>query len=331
MFDQRLIKKIIKAIGIKKSELVLLHFWGEDSDLEILHNFSCEVASIGGSPLVLHQSRSANAKLFEGMEEGCFSENYFKIFDTVDIVIDICMYQPVQLGSKLEDSQMNYYRKYMSDLFRALESKNKFVQIRIPTEQFAMEEGIDPELFINDMYKAYDIDYDNLKIICEDKCSELKNKTKATIYTKNDCELKLELTDRKWYVDAGEGDFPSGEVSIAPVEKKTNGTIYFEKLWLDTDIVVTDVILKIINGRIVDANSEQMLEFINELPPNGDIVCELGLGMNPNIGELKGYTVLDEKKAGTFHIAIGMNHLFGGKNVCMMHMDFVGYGEVVFS
>jgi leucyl aminopeptidase (aminopeptidase T) len=66
------------------------------------------------------------------------------------------------------------------------------------------------------------------------------------------------------------------------------------------------------------------------LPPNGDIICELGIGMNKNIEELTGYVVLDEKMANTFHLGIGMNTLFGGINECPMHMDFVGIGELSF-
>ena len=41
-----------------------------------------------------------------------------------------------------------------------------------------------------------------------------------------------------------------------------------------------------------------------------------------------GYTLLDEKMAGTFHIAVGANTMFGGENRATDHGDFVGRGEV---
>lgn len=44
--------------------------------------------------------------------------------------------------------------------------------------------------------------------------------------------------------------------------------------------------------------------------------------------ELCGYTLLDEKMAGTFHIAVGANTMFGGENRATDHVDFVGRGEV---
>ncbi len=39
--------------------------------------------------------------------------------------------------------------------------------------------------------------------------------------------------------------------------------------------------------------------------------------------DLIGYTPIDEKALGTYHIGLGMNHLFGGQNNCKFHMDFV--------
>ena len=63
-------------------------------------------------------------------------------------------------------------------------------------------------------------------------------------------------------------------------------------------------------------------------PGENRIVCELGLGMNPNVTDLCGYTLLDEKMAGTFHIAVGANTMFGGENRATDHGDFVGRGEV---
>ena len=63
-------------------------------------------------------------------------------------------------------------------------------------------------------------------------------------------------------------------------------------------------------------------------PGENRIVCELGPGMNPNVTDLCGYTLLDEKMAGTFHIAVGANTMFGGENRATDHGDFVGRGEV---
>ena len=62
---------------------------------------------------------------------------------------------------------------------------------------------------------------------------------------------------------------------------------------------------------------------------NGNVVCEFGIGINEGINELTGYELLDEKMLGTFHIAIGNNTMFGGKNDSPLHQDFVGTGRVI--
>lgn len=90
----------------------------------------------------------------------------------------------------------------------------------------------------------------------------------------------------------------------------------------------TDVTLQITNGEITGSNCEAVAAHFAGLPRENRIVCELGLGMNPNVTDLCGYTLLDEKMAGTFHIAVGANTMFGGENRATDHGDFVGRGEV---
>ena len=41
------------------------------------------------------------------------------------------------------------------------------------------------------------------------------------------------------------------------------------------------------------------------------------------------HATLEEDALGTFHIAFGMNAMFGGKNMCRFHMDFVTEGEIL--
>lgn len=86
--------------------------------------------------------------------------------------------------------------------------------------------------------------------------------------------------------------------------------------------------LQITNGEITGSSCEAVAAHFAGLPRENRIVCELGLGMNPNVTDLCGYTLLDEKMAGTFHIAVGANTIFGGENRATDHGDFVGRGEV---
>jgi aminopeptidase len=326
MLGQDIINNMVEAMDIKKDELILLHFWGEDNEREMLHMFEYAVVRIGAMPISLHQSRSNNAELFHYMENDHISEKYYSIFDKVDTVIDICMYVPVIPGENMTKVGMVKYKDYMRQLFKVLSSKSKFVQIRIPTTINAEESNLETEDFINRMEDAYNIDYKNLKTVCLSEINKLKEKNQLVLTTGADCRLSFDTRGRQWHMDAGDGDFPCGEVYIAPNEELTNGTIFFKKFYWEEE-AYDDVILTIEKGMIVNSNYTEINVILDELPDGGRVVGELGIGMNYNVTELCGYSALDEKMKGTVHIGIGMNQMFGGNNSAPLHMDFVCEGN----
>lgn len=321
------IRRLVKASGVKEGELILVHFWGEDKDREIANRFAAAVASLGASPMILQQARSANRDLFATAKAGCFDDRYFEMISKFDAVLDVFAYQPVILGYPLEAEQMDLYRAYIARLFQTLMGCRRFTQIRIPTTANAEESGLEPEDYIRRMNRAYDINYDALAEKCAGEIKKVAGAEKVEVQTGNGCVLQMELAGREWLIDAGDGDLPCGEIYIAPVEDRTNGSIFFESLWLD-DVKYSDVTLEIANGEVTGSSNEVLAKQFAEMPRENRIVCELGLGMNPNVEDLCGYTLLDEKMAGTFHIAVGMNLMFGGKNEASGHTDFVGCGKI---
>ena len=321
------IMKLVKASGVSEGELILIHFWGEDADKKIANSFAAAVAAAGASPVVLQQARSINRDLFATAKASCFDEKYFELFSKFDAVLDVFAYQPVILGYELEEEQMNLYRRYIGQLFGKLMECKRFTQIRIPTEANAAESGLAPEEYIRRMNSAYDIDYDCLAEVCGQEAAKMAGAEKVAVTTGEGCVLNLELTGRKWLTDAGDGDLPCGEIYIAPVENRTNGKVFFEALWVD-NVKYPDVTLEIADGEIINCSNKELEKHFADMPKAEKTVCELGLGMNSNVRDLCGYTLLDEKMAGTFHIAIGMNMMFGGTNQASDHVDFVGRGKV---
>ena len=321
------ILKIVKASGVSAGELILVHFWGEDSEKEIANHFLAAVAELGATPVLLQQARSINRDIFASAKESCFDERYFDLISKFDAVLDVFACQPIVLGYPLEEEQMNLYRRYIAQLFGKLMECKRFAQIRIPTEANAAESGLDPEDYITRMNEAYDVDYEALGAACRQEAEKYAGAGKVVVHTGENCELNLELTGRKWLADAGDGDLPCGEIYIAPVEDRTNGTVFFEELWLE-DEKYSNVTLQVENGEVTGSSDEAVAKHFAGMPRENRIVCELGLGMNPNVKSLCGYTVLDEKMAGTFHIAVGANVMFGGANQATDHTDFVGRGKV---
>lgn len=204
----------------------------------------------------------------------------------------------------------------------------KMIQITMPTETNAIVAGCDFEAYQKRIISALDIDYEKLASDCEKKLHEFKG-TKRIIRTGKGCELTMDTSGRDWIVDAGEGAFPCGEIYIAPIEEKTNGTIFFDKLVLEGGKVFEKIIFTIRDGHLIESNCVELMDMIKRIPEKGaDVVAELGIGMNPNVKCCEEDSTLDEDALGTFHIALGMNVMFGGKNNCRFHMDFVTIGEV---
>lgn len=321
------ISKLVKASGVSAGELILVHFWGEDADKTIANDFVASVAALGATPVLLQQARSINREIFAAAKESCFDERYFELFSKFDAVLDIFAYQPVVLGYAIEDAQMELYRKYISQLFYKLMECKRFTQIRIPTMANAAESGLDPEDYIRRMEDAYDIDYNAVAAACKCEIERFSGAQKISAATGADCVLHMDLTGRTWHIDAGDGDLPCGEIYIAPVEDQTNGSVFFETFYLN-DVKYHNVILQIANGEVVGSDHMEVAKCFAEMPRENRIVCELGFGMNPHVTDLCGYTVLDEKMVGTFHIAVGANQMFGGANQASDHIDFVGHGKV---
>lgn len=326
--DRKTISKIVKASGISSGELILVHFWGEDADKEIANNFMAAVAEIGATPVLLQQSRSVNRDIFLAAKESCYEEKYFDLFSSFDAVLDVFAYRPVILGYEIDNDKFELYRRYMAQLFSKLMTCRRFTQIRIPTEANAEESGLNPQDYIQRMERAYDIDYPAVYEACRQAKDRFEGAGKVLLRTGEDCELSFELTGRVWHIDAGDGDLPCGEIYIAPVEDKTQGTVYFEVFYLD-GVKYEHVLLHIRDGRISGSSQPEITAFFEKQPQENRVVCELGFGMNPNVTDLCGYTVLDEKMCGTFHIAVGANNMFGGTNEASDHIDFIGRGVIV--
>ncbi len=325
--NSEMIFKIVKASGVSAHEMVLIHFWGEDKNKDIANQFLAAAASLGAAPVLLQQSRTVNRDIFAAAKDTCFTERYFKLFSDFDAVLDVFTYQPVTLGYELPESQMLLYRQYMHHIFDLFVGCKRFTQIRIPTIENAIDSNLEPQEYIERMTKAYDVDYEQIKNDCFEKLKSLNGVKQAALHTGENCILHFDLTDREWHMDAGDGDLPCGEIYIAPNEQQTNGTVFYDAFYLGGR-QFQNVELYIKQGEVCECNNAEVQQYFKQEPRANRMVCELGIGMNPNVTSLCGYTALDEKMEGTFHIAVGDNTLFGGQNKAACHCDFVGYGSI---
>lgn len=137
------------------------------------------------------------------------------------------------------------------------------------------------------------------------------------------------VTDGVW------GNVPSGETFIAPLEGSAEGSLVINGSI--PGMVVSaehEFVMEFREGRLVRITPENTPEVqflhktqISVAKSRGDVnwdnLAEIGIGLNPGVKELTGNMLLDEKCAGTAHIALGDNNFMGGKIIAAIHCDIV--------
>jgi leucyl aminopeptidase (aminopeptidase T) len=198
--------------------------------------------------------------------------------------------------------------------------------------------GITEDVFTTGL----DADYETIRQHCEDVLAQVADADEVRVTTPAGTDITFEAGDREWRDDTGivhePGDFsnlPAGEVFVSPED--ANGTYVVdgtmmphgkldddEQLSFEVeDGFVTDISDPAIRDQ-VEAASEQVGEDAYNL-------AELGIGTNVAVSELVGSVLLDEKAAGTVHIAIGDDAGIGGDTDAPLHLDGIIQEPTVFA
>lgn len=328
-----LIPNICEGLPFEKGDFVLLNFWGDNEDLEILDLISKNLSKKGIIPFKHHCSNFFFEKIMLNLIDNDqeIPQGYLEYLSSFKSVVDVFMYTP-SLPKSISESNIPKFKQYLGELFSALtQDKKYYIQLTVPTEINAFNSGVEYNIYNSALCNALSVDFPKLKKSCREKVESLKDKRNIEIFTDKKYSLKLNISNRQWNVDDGCGDFPSGEVYIAPLENHSNGDLLVPLINLNGQ-EYKDVLMTFKDGNLIKSSSKELDAFFNSLPENYKILCEFGIGLNPQVKELIGFTSIDEKALGTYHIALGMNHLFGGENSCPFHMDFVfTCDEVIFN
>lgn len=135
--------------------------------------------------------------------------------------------------------------------------------------------------------------------------------------------------------DGAWGNVPSGETYIAPLEGRGGGTVLVNGSV--PGLVVgpeTEIVLVFERGRLraIEPEDSPVARWLwdTQLLPaqaredlNWSNLAEVGVGMNHAVKNLTGNMLLDEKAAGTAHVALGSNTFMGGIAQATIHCDMV--------
>ncbi|MFC5367813.1 aminopeptidase [Salinirubrum litoreum] len=188
--------------------------------------------------------------------------------------------------------------------------------------------GITEEVFLTGL----DADYETIAAHCESVREQVAGAEEIRVTTEAGTDITFEPGDREWLMDTGivhepgqMSNLPAGETFVSP--ETANGTFVVDGTMMPHGLLdagqelrfevedgsVTHVSDDAIRGQIEDAAEEVGRDAYN--------LAELGIGTNVGVTELVGSVLLDEKAAGTIHIAIGDDAGIGGDTDAPLHLD----------
>ncbi len=140
-------------------------------------------------------------------------------------------------------------------------------------------------------------------------------------------DLRLRVDGRTWINSDGRRNMPSGEVFTGPIEDSANGTIRFTVPSSPRGVSVEGVELTFEAGRVTRATADRGQDYLDAAlatDPGARFLGELGIGTNSGIDRATGSILLDEKMAGTVHLALGRSYPeTGGRNSSALHWDLI--------
>jgi aminopeptidase len=140
-------------------------------------------------------------------------------------------------------------------------------------------------------------------------------------------DLTLDVHGRTWINSDGRRNMPSGEVFTGPHERSANGTIRFTVPTGPRGVTVRGVELEFHDGEVVSARAQDGQAYLDaalRTDEGARFLGEIGIGTNAGIDRPSGHMLLDEKMAGTVHLALGRSYPeTGGQNSSALHWDLL--------
>ena len=211
----------------------------------------------------------------------------------------------------------------------------KRVTTMYPTTGFAQDAGMGTKAFASLFYRACHLSDPDEDAATYWKSLHKRNDELASRLSKGsavelhapDCEISFSIEGRVFEGDSGEFNMPGGEVYTAPVENTVQGRIKFSYPVSSSGVRLAGVDLRFEDGKVVEAHADQGQEALHGLlatDAGASYLGEFGIGTNTDIQRSTGRGLLDEKIAGTIHLALGRAYpAVGGTNESNVHLDII--------
>jgi leucyl aminopeptidase (aminopeptidase T) len=182
------------------------------------------------------------------------------------------------------------------------------------------------------MIAGLDADYEAIAAHCVEVKQQVVDADEVRITSPQGTDLTIDPGSREWQSDTGinhqAGNFsnlPAGEVFVSPLSG--DGRVVVDGSMAGQGRLEQPIAFDVEAGQVVRIEDptlrgevEAAAEEVGEAASN---LAELGIGTNVGVTELVDSVLLDEKAAGTVHVAIGDDASIGGDVEAPLHLDGV--------
>jgi aminopeptidase len=240
--------------------------------------------------------------------------------------------------SKVDPDRIQQHRRAYADLAktylkRASHGELRWVYSILPTSGYAQDAEMSLEEYEDFVYAAtYPNTHDPIA-----KWKEIAHNQKRIVewmVGKKKIELKGDHVDLSFSIDGrpfvscdGRLNMPDGEIFTGPVEDSAEGWIESTFPAIHGGVDVGQVALRFDDGQVTHAQAKQHQDHLLKALDTDDgarRLGEFGIGTNERINVFTKKILLDEKIAGTIHVALGIGYPeSGSQNESGLHWDFL--------
>lgn len=340
---QELAQRLIRySLKLQAGEKVLI----ENIDLQtpIIKALVREAYAVGAIPLVTVKDQEVMRELIIGANEeqmALFAKHELARMRDVDAYIAVRAFENVNEWADIPEEKMGLYRRiYYNPVHLGERVPHKrWVVLRYPNKAMAQSAKMSLEAFEDFFFSVCNLDYAKLSEAM-DPLKALMERTDQVRITGPGTDLRFSIKGIPANKCSGEHNIPDGEIYTAPVRDSVEGTITFNTPTIYQGITFTDVKLRFVQGKIVEAtaNNTKALNEILDSDEGARYIGEFAIGLNPHILHPMTDILFDEKIAGSFHFTPGNAYDSADNgNRSAIHWDMVqiqrpeyGGGEIWF-
>lgn len=191
--------------------------------------------------------------------------------------------------------------------------------------------GTMPGITEDTMIRCLSAKYSKIIELTELVSEKLKSVSVVRVVTKKGTDITMPIRGRKPIESTGvlrnigeSGNIPSGEVYLAPLERKSNGIVVFDGSFAQIGLLDEPITIEFKDGYAINfvggKKAELLRDTLSKIGKDAFAIGEFGIGTNYK-AKLTGNILEDEKVLGTIHIALGNNITMGGKISVPSHLD----------